>query len=112
MTEYVDEKNAVMSAMLNARATRAEIRFSGGGDEGGADQITVTWANGTTKDLDVYREGLSSLLSDIPSWKYYSFADGGGFHVNGTITVDVAKNSVVFECTEEIAEDHYVTEAY
>ena len=112
MTQNSNEKNAVMSAMLNARATRAEIRFSGGGDEGGADQITLTYADGGTKDLGIYEKGLSSLLSDIPSWKYYSFADGGGFHVDGTITVDVAKNSVVFECTEEIAEDHYITEAY
>ena len=112
MSQNSDEKNAVMSAMLNARATRAEIRFSGGGDEGGADQITVTWANGTTKDLDVYREGLSSLLSDIPSWKYYSFADGGGFHVNGTITVDVAKNTVTFLCYEETSSEEEVEEVY
>ena len=113
MTSQASDKSAVMDAMRAAGATRAKIQFSGGGDEGGADQITVTYADAIKHDLPVYSDDeLSQLLSDIVSWKYYSFADGGGFHVNGTITVDVAANTVTFLCYEETSRETKIEEEY
>lgn len=95
------DRQDVMDLMRAAGYETARVDFSGGGDEGGADTIIVSNAHSAT-ELDPYDDSspLSMALSNMPHWKYYSFADDGRFHVSGTIRVDVLEDTITFECEE------------
>lgn len=92
----------VFARLRDRGATRVEIQFSGGNDEGGADAIRL---------YDGEKQ-----IGDLPSWSEYGATDpdsvlvealtgplyerwggfGGDFYVHGTLTWDVttAKTSI------------------
>lgn len=108
--------------LLRARgAVKAEVQFSGGNDEGGADKITLTLADESTVDLDAgfawvdeegnvseYVDGKHARRPATPeervafelwrtleaplNYKYGSWA--GDFSVSGVLTWDVAEGTV------------------
>lgn len=97
--EFNVSRSALWSAMDAIGATRAEVHFSGGNDEGGTDRIRVYKGNVELDALDV-PERLSDLLDRLPNEKYYTFA--GDFEVYGTVIVDRATESVEFSGRESV----------
>jgi hypothetical protein len=86
-------RSAVFAALKSRGADRAVVAFSGGGDEGGPDSITLytgeqelstlpTWP-GTSKDAVDTDIELADALSDPISKEYGSFA--GDFDVTGEV---------------------------
>ena len=84
---------------------KVTLEFSGGGDEGGCDVITltnetgdeVTYTDGWKADNPVVRD-----LNEIPHWLYGSFA--GEFSVSGTFTIDVVTATIRGEGQETVEE--------
>ena len=73
--------------------SRIELEYSGGGDSGGVDHMTFVPAVGTAVE-DTFREQLEEALSNPIYNRHGSFADGGGYHVNGVVLYD-AKNRLI-----------------
>lgn len=103
-------KELVFSELIAKGYNNANIYFSGGGDEGGAESITLTKLNGDKVDVSVWsasdsedQSGLSSnVISELqqPIYdKYHAFA--GEFYVWGNLIWDVANHKVYFEGSEE-----------
>jgi hypothetical protein len=100
--DYKVNRAALWAAMDAIGATRAEVEFSGGNDEGGADAVRVYRGEAELVERDVPSD-LDNLLTDLPHEKYYTFA--GDFEVCGTVTVDRAKQSVEFHGHERVWQD-------
>jgi hypothetical protein len=65
--ETKTNKAVTFAAMKNAGIAKAVVHFSGGNDEGGADDIQVTHGDGTTESQDSYggaHEAYSSWNKD------------------------------------------------
>lgn len=117
-------------AMLRAKAaTGATVEFSGGNDEGGVTQITLTvaLANGEKeqRDFPVYTPGgyrsngkggwenispptnedeeLGQMLAAPVDEAYGSFA--GDFYVEGAVIFDVEADTVKMEKSESVMQD-------
>jgi hypothetical protein len=98
--------------IVAAGATRAIVSFSGGGDEGGADSITLTnEAGDLIAELEPYAHGatghqeLTAYLEDLPSSQYGSFNDD--VFVDGTILVDAVSRTTAWSVIEETADEAY-----
>ena len=102
--------------ILGAGATRAIVSFSGGGDEGGADDITLTRPGDDGQhvivaELEPYAHGkiahqaLTQYLEDLPSTQYGSF--NGDVLVDGTIVVDAETRTTAWTVVEEHEEEVY-----
>lgn len=88
--------NAAVFARLRARgATRVEIQFSGGNDEGGADAIRLYAGEKQIGDLPAWSEHGATdrdsvLVAALTEPIYERWGDfGGDFWVHGTLTWDV-----------------------
>lgn len=106
-------KNEVFELLDQLGAVRAEASFSGGNDEGGVDQITLTMRDGTKSVLPGYvyesmagmhpndprepqrfnpmQKRLIELMNEPVNARYGSFA--GEFYVNGVVVADPASNT-------------------
>lgn len=104
------DKTYVLDELRKRGASKALVSFSGGNDEGGVDNITLSLklANGTEteQELEVWGskgtddEKLVSELSAAVYDRYYSFA--GEFYVNGDVVVDVEEGTVTMSTSEEV----------
>lgn len=73
--------------------SRIELEYSGGGDSGGVDRMNFFPA--VAADVEkTLQEQLEEALSNPIYNRHGSFADGGGYHVNGVVLYD-AKNRLI-----------------
>lgn len=110
-------KREAMVLLAERGAKAASVHFSGGNDEGGVDDVILTFADDTTERVTETYEGwgdnkkvltptqqadnaLCEALGAPVYEKYYSFA--GEFYVNGTVEYDVLADTVLFSGTEEV----------
>jgi hypothetical protein len=102
-------KNRVFALLKARNATKAVLRYNGGNDEGGVDEITlfVPNVNGEIDEVDFPcawnapgedRE-LSELLEAPVDAKYGTWA--GDFSAYGTLTWDVEAGTVVMDDYEQ-----------
>jgi hypothetical protein len=108
-----EEKMQTFAWMNERGIATAEVEFSGGGDEGGADRITFRYTDESKPDEvvdDLYgnADPLVVFLVGIPHWEYHSFA--GEFTVNGTITVDAVDRTITGQ--DEYSEASYEEHEY
>lgn len=106
----IDTRSVAWSILENLGAIRADIEFSGGGDEGGTDRIVLTLGDGSTKELYEWpRDGqelteeettLISYITQPVYEKYHGFA--GEFSVHGTVVWDVAARKVLMNGEESV----------
>ncbi len=119
----------LFDAMAKQAITKVVIQFSGGNDEGGADDATAYYADGSEKDLlsRVYLDhrtqthvvgyyedntcktrpataeeiALAELMDKLeqPIYDRWGGFDGD-FHVDGTLTWDVVARTATFEGSE------------
>ena len=91
--------------------SRINVEYSGGGDSGGADNIEIlpkkSVFTGVAQKLDkkvieFIKDDLEEDLSNPIYDRHGSFADGGGYSVNGVVVYDVEQNKAWIEGT-----DHY-----
>lgn len=91
--------------------SRVNVEYSGGGDSGGVDNIEVVFDKATKSSTDkqsigtiskFFREELEEELGNPIYDRHGSFADGGGYSVNGSVVYDAQKNTAWIEGT-----DHY-----
>lgn len=105
------------------KAVQAIVEFSGGGDEGGPNNVTLKLADGTERSLAFYMSGdynkatgkwdegppkgstveeveLGAALSQPVDSEYGSFA--GEFYVSGTVIWDVATGKISMSGSEEV----------
>jgi hypothetical protein len=87
--------DALFTTLAAAHVLVIRIAFSGGGDEGGADEIAVSYADGHSEivttwwqtDLPWVRD-----VGDLPHWLYSGF--DGEFSVDGELCLDVRRRTV------------------
>lgn len=88
--------------------SRVNVEYSGGGDSGGVDNIEVTlgqgsWTAEQKKNITrFFRENLGEELGNPIYDRHGSFADGGGYSVNGSVIYNAENNTAWIEGT-----DHY-----
>jgi hypothetical protein len=112
----IDARQEGWNVMEEAGAVKAEIFFTGGNDEGGAEQITLTLGDGSQREVEPYSHGrdensldgrLAELLT-IPVYdEYGGFA--GEFQVEGTLLWDYAEKTVVMDGDESQYESHSIS---
>lgn len=98
------DRKELFAELRRRGAARAIANFSGGHDEGGVDDIQLLsetgFPVGTIQPWGA--EGIEKEIADVicePVYnRYYSFA--GEFYVNGTVTWDVEKETVVMTGSE------------
>lgn len=117
-------RSEVFGKLRSMGIARAVVEFSGGGDEGGVDSITLEYQDGKSKEISEYyenttwdssakkwvkpegnpteEESISVELSTPVYDKYHTFA--GEFHVNGRVIWDVEKSKVTMEGQESVEE--------
>jgi hypothetical protein len=78
---------------------RVNVEYSGGGDSGGPDGIGIHPEN-QSKIAKYIREELEEELSNPIYNRHGSFADGGGYSVNGNVVYDVTNNQAWIEGTD------------
>jgi hypothetical protein len=86
--------------------TRIDVNYSGGGDSGSVESIELVFDEKVAKEqqrkLDAFREVFEEELAQ-PIWdKHGSFADGGGYSVDGVVTYKAKDKTVYISGT-----DHY-----
>lgn len=99
---------SVWADMQEAGVVTAVGHFSGGHDEGGVDEVTLTledggvrvvgWGNGEGADKRIF-----DVIEGVVHGEYGSFA--GDFYVNGTVTLDLASKKATVDKSEEIPQD-------
>lgn len=99
---------SVWADMQEAGAVTAVGHFSGGHDEGGVDEVTLTledggvrvigWGDGEGADKRIF-----DVIEGIVSGEYHGFA--GDFYVDGTVTLDRASQKATMDKTEEVPQD-------
>lgn len=95
--------------MDECKINNINVAYSGGGDSGSVDHIDLMFSSKNKMSLDD-RSDLNKIVSDIfeeelaqPIWdKHGSFADGGGYSVEGQVIYN-AKDKTVVIC----GTDHY-----
>jgi len=94
------DKALVFREMATRKVVRAEVEYSGGNDEGGADTIRLFHEDGHKEELEPYdnTDVLIDQLSELPGLEYGSFA--GDFSVSGTFVVDLATRSIKMDGQE------------
>lgn len=101
-----DDAAALLYPLMKSAGIGAlDIQFSGGGDEGGVDQIVVTRQTSQTADEraraveavisneTALNEQIEQLCSDIVHGKYFGFA--GEYSVSGAFHVDAEAETCV-----------------
>lgn len=86
--------------------SRINVEYSGGGDSGGTDSVEVLPKEVGKEVVDFIRNNLEETLSDPIYNRHGSFADGGGYSVNGTVVYDIANNKAWIEGTDHYYEWH------
>lgn len=95
--------------MDECQINNINVAYSGGGDSGSVDHIDLMFSNKNKMSLDD-RSKLNSAVSDAfeeelaqPIWdKHGSFADGGGYSVDGQVIYNAKDKTVIISGT-----DHY-----
>lgn len=132
---FAFNKLAVLNKLQQMGADEAEVRYSGGGDEGRLDDVSVEPSSGdlgTTHVTLIYRQStwdpdrgehttvntlvetdLYSALGDL-CWAAIDVSGNGAFEVggggSGTLTIDVRARSVILEHTDYFTESRTVQE--
>lgn len=98
-------KELIFSELTAKNINSVHIGFSGGNDEGGADDMVIRRNNGDEEKSDFWRNLSTIIPSDIvekltePIYdKWGGFA--GDFQVYGTLIWDVEKKDVYFQGQE------------
>jgi hypothetical protein len=104
-------KANVFQHLRNLNIHRVDVDFSGGGDEGGPEAISITTLDGKTHQISPYsytkeisQENIITNADVIESLsgpiyeKYGTFA--GEFYVNGTLVWDVGARNVYMQGQE------------
>lgn len=84
--------------------SRINVEYSGGGDSGGMDSIEVIPKSIDKEVVNFIRNNLEEKLSNPIYDRHGSFADGGGYSVNGTVVYDIANNKAWIEGTDHFYE--------
>lgn len=84
--------------------SRINVEYSGGGDSGGMDSIEVIPKSIDKEVVNFIRNNLEEELSNPIYDRHGSFADGGGYSVNGTVVYDIANNKAWIEGTDHFYE--------
>ena len=98
------DRKGMFAELRRRMVGKVVVEFSGGGDEGGVEEIRLLSATGfpmgTIKPWD--GKGIDKELAEILSApvydRYYGFA--GEFHVSGTIEYNVETETATMECSE------------
>lgn len=86
--------------------SRVIVQYSGGGDSGGVDNIEVTLGKGSWTDEqkksinNFFRENLEEELGNPIYDRHGSFADGGGYNVDGSVIYNAETNTAWIEGTD------------
>lgn len=104
-------ENRFFNFMKTVGIKKVKVHYSGGGDDGGVDSIEFVYAedcnlNEKEKNI-IYNRTSEKFEEELGSPVYSrhgSFADGGGFHVNGTVIWDSTSKTVSIEGTEHYYE--------
>lgn len=86
--------------------SRVIVQYSGGGDSGGVDNIEVTLGKGSWTDEqkksinNFFRENLEEELGNPIYDRHGSFADGGGYSVDGSVIYNAETNTAWIEGTD------------
>lgn len=102
--------DALFATLTAAHVLDVRIAFSGGGDEGGADTLTLSYADGHTETVTSWWDTDVPWIKDVgqlPHWLYDSFA--GDFSVDGELVLDVTARTVTVDATEHEYRAHTVT---
>lgn len=83
--------DSVYQQIKDAGYVRLHAHYSGGNDEGGADEVAAVKADGTQEDFG-WDHPMSNLVNDVLSEKYGSWA--GEFEAYGNITIDAEAGSI------------------
>lgn len=81
--------------------SRINVEYSGGGDSGGPDNVEIL-PKVSKEVADFVHNDLAEELSNPIYDRHGSFADGGGYSVNGTVVYDIENNKAWIEGV-----DHY-----
>lgn len=98
------DRKEIFAELRKRGAAKVVVQFSGGGDEGGVENIQLLSETGfPIGTLPAWGgEGIDGELADQLSKpvydRYYSFA--GEFYVNGTVEYDVEKETAVMSGQE------------
>lgn len=90
--------------------SRVIVQYSGGGDSGGVDNIEVTLGKGSWTDEqkksinNFFRENLEEELGNPIYDRHGSFADGGGYSVDGSVIYNAETNTAWIEGTDHFYE--------
>ena len=103
-----DEYQTFFSLIESLGYKRVHVNYSGGGDSGGTDTIDflpVPKDNDKNKNekYDIQRrisEHFEEFLSNPIYSRHGSFADGGGYSVDGIVVWDIPSKEVTIEGTE------------
>lgn len=91
---------------MNAVGIRQiEVKYSGGGDSGGMDEIVFSPSNpAVEKGIE---ENFEKELCQPIYNRHGGFADSGGFHVNGSVFYDAVEKRIWLEGTDYETEYDY-----
>lgn len=100
--------------MEECKINNITVAYSGGGDSGSVDSIDVMFSKKSNMSLDE-KSALNKAVEDWfeeelsqPIWnKHGSFADGGGYSVNGHVVYNAKDKTVIISGT-----DHYWSDSY
>lgn len=111
----IDARQEGWKVMEEVGAVKAEVYFTGGNDEGGAEQITLTLGDGSQKEVEPYSHGrnensLDGRLADLLTIPVYDEYGGfaGEFQVEGTLLWDYSAKTVAMEGYEQQYESHSI----
>ena len=92
-----------LNFMKAAGLKQVRVSYSGGGDSGGPDGIEISPNTNRALNSEIVSQ-FEEELSEPIYQRHGSFADGGGYSVDGRVIWDAANNNVIIEGT-----DHYYT---
>lgn len=102
--------DTLFTTLTASHVLEVRIAFSGGGDEGGADAITVSYADGHSATFTTWSQTDLPWVHDVgalPHWLYSGFA--GDYSVNGELVLDVARRTVSVTAKERGYRIHSVS---
>lgn len=104
-------ENRFFNFMREMKIDTVMLHYSGGGDNGGIDKFESLYSKDcklSEREKKVVNNKISENFEEELGRPMYtrhgSFADGGGFNVNGTVTWDATSNTVMIGGTEHFHE--------
>lgn len=100
-----DGSSRVLALIKSCGLDKIVVNYSGGGDSGGMENMEFYPDDAISKTVkDVLESSLEDALCDPIYSKHGSFADGGGYYVNGRVTWDAKNEIVTIDGTDYITE--------